>query len=72
MAPAAQPTPSVICLSAFCLIIMKKVIYLEEGDIRHDGSDNSNNLGIVIEQVSPVLLERHTDNTGHQLQTSQH
>jgi hypothetical protein len=31
--------------------------YLEESDIRHDRSDNSDNLGIIVEQISPVLLE---------------
>lgn len=40
--------------------------YLEKSDIRHDGSYNLDHFGIVIEQISPVLLERNTDYTNSQ------
>ena len=44
-----------------------RLTYLEEGNVGHDASDDLDDLGIVVEQVSPVLLERHTDDTVYQL-----
>lgn len=43
--------------------------YLEEGDVRHDRSHDSDDLGIVVEQISPILFERNADHTGHQFLT---
>jgi hypothetical protein len=37
--------------------------YLEESDVRHDRSDNSDNLGIIVEQIPPVLLECDANHT---------
>jgi len=40
---------------------------LEKSDIRHDGSYNRDHLRIIVEQVSPILLESETNYTIYQL-----
>jgi len=41
--------------------------YLEKSNVRHDGSYNLDDFGIIVEQISPVLLERNTNHTNDQL-----
>jgi hypothetical protein len=40
---------------------------LEKCNVRHDGSYNRDHLRIIVEQVSPILLERETNYTNDQL-----
>jgi hypothetical protein len=43
---------------------------LEKSDVRHDGSYNRDHLRIIVEQISPILLERETNHTDDQLMPS--